>query len=104
MVIQAKVCRTYALRTGEPTRDIGSCRPPDGCPCDAVVRNLRSWGCPPHTLYWRDVRCSAWDCLVRAVQARYIEQSVEVDPVTWAQRPWWRWIPEHAAKLLSPLL
>lgn len=43
-------------------------------------------------------------CEVRAVQARYIEQSVEVDPVTWAQRPWWRWIPEHAAKLLSPLL
>ena len=41
---------------------------------------------------------------VRAVQERYISEARTVNPVTWFERPAWRWIPEHAAKLLSPLL
>ncbi len=43
-------------------------------------------------------------CEVREVQARYIAESRRIDPVAWMERPWWRWMPEHAAKLLSPLL
>ncbi len=41
---------------------------------------------------------------VREVQEGYMARAKVVDRDAWEQRPWWRWVPQHAAKLLSPLL
>lgn len=41
---------------------------------------------------------------VRALQWKYMKESEQLNADDWLARPAWRWFPEHAAKLLSPLL
>lgn len=41
---------------------------------------------------------------VRDLQSSYLVECERLDPHTWRQRPWWQWVPENAAKLLSPIL